>query len=90
VQLWDAAKACVGVPRNAASPRPYFGIKVLMLRDAVVRHGYAAQGWLTYGRTREPGGHVREGERGVIVCYADRFCPVAEQVRAIREGDVRA
>ncbi|ARS26817.1 antirepressor [Sphingomonas sp. KC8] len=87
VQPWDRAKACVGMPRNAASHRPYSGINVLILWGAVVRSGYGSQGWLTYRQARELGGHVRPGERGVTVCYADRFCPDGERARAERDGD---
>jgi antirestriction protein ArdC len=48
-------------------------------------HAYPSQGWLTYRQAAEAGGHVRQGERGVTVVYADRFIPDAEKERA-REG----
>ncbi|WP_380871569.1 antirepressor [Sphingomonas sp. DBB INV C78] len=86
VQPWDRARVDTGLPRNAASHRPYSGINVLILWGAVIEHGYGSQGWLTYRQARELGGHVREGEQGVTVCFADRFCPQAEQERAVQEG----
>lgn len=86
VQPWDRARADTELPRNAASHRPYSGINVLILWGAVIEHGYGSQGWLTYRQARELGGHIREGEHGVTVCYADRFCPQTEQERVDRDG----
>jgi hypothetical protein len=33
------------------------------------------------------GGHVRKGERGTIVVYADRFTPHGERLRAAATGE---
>jgi antirestriction protein ArdC len=35
----------------------------------------------------EAGGHVRKGEKGVTVVYADRFTPQAEKARAQESGE---
>ncbi len=42
---------------------------------------------MTYRQALELGGHVRKGERGTTVVYADRFVPRAERERADREDD---
>ena len=40
--------------------------------------GYASQRWLTYRQAEAAGGNVRRGEKGTVICYADRFTPKAE------------
>jgi len=75
VQPWDSAAVLAGLPRNASSGRAYSGINILILWDALFEGGYAAQRWLTFKQAEALGGHVRKGERGVTVCYADRFTP---------------
>jgi antirestriction protein ArdC len=87
VQPWGEAKACLGLPKNAASKRVYSGINILILWGAVIEHGYSSQGWLTYRQALEMGGHVRRGARGTTVVYADRFVPKAEEARAAEAGE---
>lgn len=54
------------------------GINVLILWAEVVHRGYASQRWLTYRQAEAAGGNVRRGEKGTVICYADRFTPKAE------------
>jgi antirestriction protein ArdC len=75
VQPWDAGKCGLGLPRNAGTGRRYSGINILVLWSALFRQGYGSQGWLTYRQALALGGHVRKGEVGTTVCYADRFIP---------------
>ena len=84
VQPWGtaAAKAPLAMPKNAATGRGYSGINVLILWGAVVQHGYPCQSWLTFRQALALGGHVRRGERGTTVVYADRFIPDDEKRRA--------
>lgn len=82
VQPWDAAACGCAMPANAMSGRRYSGINVLILWAAVIEGGYASQRWLTYRQAVAAGGHVRKGERGTTVCYADRFTPRAEAEQA--------
>src|SRR5579862_2960250 len=89
VQPWGttAAKAALAMPKNAATQRRYSGINVLILWRAVIEHGFAGQSWLTFRQALSLGGHVRKGEKGTTVVYADRFVPDEERRRAEREGD---
>lgn len=89
VQPWGtaAAKAPLSMPRNAASARPYSGINVLILWGAVIERGFAGQSWLTFRQALALGGHVRKGERGTTVVYADRFVPADERRRAREMGE---
>lgn len=75
VQPWDNSFVLAGFPRNAGSGRPYTGINILILWRALFDGEYSAQRWLTFKQAEALGGHVRKGERGVTVCYADRFTP---------------
>ncbi len=89
VQPWGtpAAAAPLGLPRNAATGRAYTGVNVLILWGAVVAHGFSGQGWLTFRQALALGGHVRKGERGTTVVYADRFIPDDERRRARDAGE---
>lgn len=89
VQPWGtkAAKAPLSMPRNAASARPYSGINVLILWGAVIERGFAGQSWLTFRQALALGGHIRKGERGTTVVYADRFVPADERRRAREMGE---
>jgi antirestriction protein ArdC len=89
VQPWGTAaiKAPLAMPRNAATLRGYSGINVLILWGAVFEHGFSGQSWLTFRQALGLGGHVRKGERGTTVVYADRFTPDDERRRAAEAGE---
>ena len=85
VQPWDAAACSCTMPQNAGTARRYSGINVLILWAEVVAKGYVSQRWLTYRQAEAAGGNVRRGEKGTVICYADRFTPKAEQEQARSE-----
>ncbi|GGC94138.1 ArdC family protein [Chelatococcus reniformis] len=89
VQPWGTAtaKASLAMPRNAATGRRYSGINVLILWGAVIEHGFPGQSWLTFRQALSLGGHVRKGERGTTVVYADRFTPEDEKRHARETGE---
>ncbi|GLR89614.1 ArdC family protein [Bradyrhizobium iriomotense] len=89
VQPWGtaAAEAPLAMPNNAATKRRYSGINVLILWGAVIERGFAGQSWLTFRQALSHGGHVRKGERGTTVVYADRFVPNDEKRRAKETGE---
>ncbi|MFM2043994.1 MAG: hypothetical protein RLY86_2570, partial [Pseudomonadota bacterium] len=75
VQPWRSSGRAPGLPHNAATGRPYRGVNVLLLWDAVRRGGYPDQAWLTAVQARNCGGRIRPGEQGTAILYADRFVP---------------
>ena len=89
VQPWGTApaNASLTMPKNAATQRQYSGINVLILWGAVIEHRFSAQTWLTFRQALGLGAHVRKGEHGTTVAYADRFVPDDERRRAERDGD---
>ena len=78
VQPWDSAACGCTMPQNALTNRKYSGINVLILWAEAVSRGFPLQRWLTYRQAEAAGGNVRRGEKGTVICYADRFTPKAE------------
>ena len=91
VQPWLGSAAGVaaplGLPKNAATGRAYTGINILILWLACTERGFSGQNWLTFRQALKIGAHVRKGERGITVVFADRFIPYRERARAAETGD---
>ena len=87
VQPWSGVSAPLGLPRNAATGRAYTGINVLILWITCADRGFSGQQWLTFRQALKLGAHVRKGERGATIVYADRFIPYRERTRAAEAGD---
>jgi len=89
VQPWGTAvaKAPLAMPQNASTARQYSGVNILILWGAVIEHGFTGQSWLTFRQALSLGGHVRKGEHGTTVVYADRFIPNDEKRRAAETGE---
>jgi len=87
VQPWGMFGAPLGLPRSVATGRAYSGINILILWCAAAERGFTTQHWLTFRQALKIGAHVRKGERGTTVVYADRFVPYRERTRAAETGD---
>lgn len=73
-QPWSAGHAAGRVTRPLrANGIPYQGINVLMLWCAAVEKGYATPFWFTFKQAVDLGAHVRKGEKGSLVVYADHI-----------------
>jgi antirestriction protein ArdC len=71
---WNAEHAAGRITRPLRfNGLPYQGINVLMLWSEAVAKGFAAPIWMTFKQAQELGGHVRKGEHGSLVVYADRI-----------------
>lgn len=83
VQPWPSrsADASRALPENATTGRRYAGINVLILWSEGIRRGFPTNRWLTFRQALALGGHVRRGERGVAIVYADRFIPKGKNGR---------
>lgn len=69
---WNAEHAAGRITRPLrANGIAYRGINVIMLWAAAMERGYAAPLWLTFKQAQELGGHVRKGEKGSLVVYAN-------------------
>lgn len=73
-QPWNAEHAAGRITRPLrANGVAYQGINVLMLWSAAIERGYAAPIWMTYKQAHELKAHVRKGEQGSLVVYADKI-----------------
>jgi antirestriction protein ArdC len=71
---WNAEHAAGRITRPLRhNGQPYSGINVLMLWSEAVAKGYAAPIWMTFKQAQELHAHVRKGEHGSLVVYADRI-----------------
>ena len=71
---WNAGHAAGRITRPLRhNGVPYKGINVVMLWSASVAKGYACPLWLTFKQALDLGGHVKKGETGELVVYADRI-----------------
>jgi antirestriction protein ArdC len=53
--------------------KPYRGINVIMLWITAEIEGYSNPYWMTFKQAKELGGHVRKGQRGADVIFANRI-----------------
>lgn len=71
-QPWNAAHAAGPVTRPLRfNGEPYSGINILTLWASAMERSFAAPIWMTFRQARELGGHVRKGEKGSPVVYAN-------------------
>lgn len=73
-QPWNAAHAAGHVSRPLRhNGKPYAGINVLTLWASSMERNFSAPIWMTFKQALELGGHVRKGEKGSPVVYADKM-----------------
>ena len=72
VKPWSAEHAAGKITRPLRhNGTPYSGINILMLWSAAVAGGFAAPIWMTFKQALELNAHVRKGEKGSLVVYAN-------------------
>lgn len=52
---------------------PYSGVNILLLWSEAAARGFTASTWMTFRQALALGGHVRKGERGAMVVYANQI-----------------
>ncbi len=78
MQPWHGDQAGDRIVRPLrVTGQPYKGINVLMLWSAAMTKGYGAPIWLTFKQACDLKAHVRKGEHGSLVVYADRMTRAA-------------
>jgi len=71
---WSVEHAAGRITRPLrATGEPYKGINVLLLWGEALEKGYASPIWMTFRQALTLGAHVRKGEHGSTVVYADRI-----------------
>jgi antirestriction protein ArdC len=85
---WNAEHAAGRITRPLrGNGIPYQGINVVMLWSAAIAKGYAAPIWVTYRQAKELGAHVRKGEQGSLVVYADKIIRTETNVETGEEAE---
>lgn len=71
---WSAEHLAGRISRPRRSTgEAYSGINVILLWAEAVAQGYTAPIWITFRQALALGGHVRKGEHGATVVYANRI-----------------
>lgn len=74
VQPWNAGHLAGRISRPLRhNGEAYSGINVLLLWSESVARGFRSSTWMTFRQAVELGGHVRKGETGSTVVYANRI-----------------
>lgn len=88
---WDAVHAAGPVSKPLRhNGQAYSGINILMLWASAMEKGYSAPIWMTFRQARELGAHVRKGEKGALVVYANTITrtEIDEQTGEESERDI--
>lgn len=73
-QPWSAGHLAGRVSRPLRhNLQHYSGVNVLLLWAEAMARGFSAPIWMTFRQALELGGHVRKGEHGATVVYANRI-----------------
>lgn len=65
---WASSKSFLPLRYNGI---PYQGINVLILWITSTEKGFTSPTWMTFKQAEVLGGHVKKGEHGTPICYAD-------------------
>ena len=72
VRPWNAEHAAGRITRPLRHNRkPYSGINVLSLWASAMAQNFAAPIWMTFKQASELDAHIRKGEKGSLVVYAN-------------------
>lgn len=72
IRPWNAEHAAGRITRPLRhNGQPYTGINILSLWASATAQGFVAPIWMTYRQATELGAHVRKGEKGSPVVYAN-------------------
>ena len=71
---WNAEHAAGRITRPLRhNLAPYSGINILTLWASAARQGFTAPIWMTFNQALQLNAHVRKGEKGSLVVYANRI-----------------
>jgi antirestriction protein ArdC len=71
---WSAGSPAGRIARPLRhNGEPYSGINILLLWTEATARGFISPTWMTFSQAHELGAHVRKGETGSMVVYANRI-----------------
>ncbi len=72
IKPWSVERAGGRVVRPLRhNGKPYQGVNILLLWGSALENGFSSPVWMTFKQARDLGGHVRQGEKGSLVVFAD-------------------
>jgi len=72
IKPWSGENAAGRITRPLRhNGMPYSGINILMLWASAVEQGFGSPSWMTFKQALELDAHVRKGEKGSLVVYAN-------------------
>jgi len=72
IRPWSGENAAGRITRPLRhNGMPYSGINILMLWASSVEQGFGSPSWMTFRQALELNAHVRKGEKGSLVVYAN-------------------
>ena len=76
---WSGENAAARITRPLRhNGAPYAGINILMLWAASLEHDFTSPSWMTFKQALDLNAHVRKGEKGSLVVYANTFTRTEE------------
>jgi antirestriction protein ArdC len=74
VQPWNAEHAAGRITRPLRhNGKPYKGVNVLSLWASAMAQNFTAPIWMTFKQALELDAHIRKGQKGALVVYADKI-----------------
>ncbi len=71
---WDSTALAARVTRPIRhNDIPYTGINTIILWMAAMEHDYQSPYWMTYNQASAMKAHVKKGEKGTTIVYADKL-----------------
>jgi len=71
---WDAGNMDGKIMRPLRhNGQPYSGINILMLWGSAIEQGFTSPIWMTFRQASELNAHVRKGEKGTLVVFANKL-----------------
>jgi len=71
---WDAGNTAGRIVRPLRhNGQAYSGINILMLWGSAIEQGFTSPIWMTFRQSTELNAHVRKGEKGTLVVYANKL-----------------
>ena len=72
IKPWSGENAAGRITRPLRhNGMPYSGINILMLWASAIEQGFGSPSWMTFKQALELNAHVRKGEKGSLVVYAN-------------------
>lgn len=79
IKPWSADHTAGKITRPLRhNGQAYSGINILMLWGSAMEQGFSAPIWMTFRQAKELGAHIRKGEKGSLVVYANTLTRTEE------------